>query len=160
MKKGLLMRLLPVMLVLLVPLVASGCPAGSYYGSYDGPGYTPNPSPPFVYGTVIDLYLCVIDPIGYALPGCEVELIVNGIHHKSYVTTSGNLYPIHDEFPGEWANYNDAFSVKVNRYAGQTMRFDVIIRRWGFMTAQTTYTIPNIDRDSIYVFFDETVMYP
>ena len=158
MKKGLFTRLLPAMLVLLVPLLAGGCPPGSYYGSYDGPGYTP-PAPQFVNTTVIDLYLRVIDPYGYALPGCEVELVVNGIHYKSYVTTSGNLYPIYSEFPGEYANYNDAFSVTVNRYVGQTVHFDVIIRRWGFMTAQTTYTIPNIDSDSIYVFFDETWMY-
>ena len=89
MKKGLLTRLLPAMLVLLVPFVAGGCPPGSYSGTYDGPGYYNPPAPQFVYSTVIDLYLRVIDPYGYALPGCEIELVVNGIHYKSYVTTSG-----------------------------------------------------------------------
>ena len=157
-------RYLLVVLVIVMPLIAGGCPMGDYSGTYSGPGYNPGggytPSPPFVSDTVIDLYLRVLDPYGYALPGCEIELRAAGSYYKSYTTTSNHLYPIHDEFPGEYANYNDAFRVGVNRYEGQSFQFDVLIRRWGFMTVQTTYTIPYLDRDTIYVFFDEIVMYP
>jgi hypothetical protein len=165
MKNVRLTRILLVMLALAIPFVVGGCPPGTYAGAYSGPGYYDGGyddgynNPPFVYNTIIDLYLRVIDPLGYAVPGATVELRVGGKYYKSYSDTSGQFWPIHNEFPGEWANFNDAFEVDVNKYVGQHLDFDIIIKRWGFDTVYAEYDIPNIDRDSVYVFFDEIVMY-
>ena len=159
-----LIRFLLAIVVLAVPLIAGGCPPGTYTGGYTGPGFGGGGgggyNPPFVYETTIDLYLRVLDPLGYAVPGCEVDVYVSGQHYDSYVLTSGQFFPIYNAFPGEWANYNDAFQVKVNRYVGQPVDIEVDIHHWNFGTYETSYYIPSIDRDSVYVFFDEIVMYP
>jgi hypothetical protein len=164
MKRESIIRSLLAIVALVVPIVAGGCPPGSYYGGYTGPGIGggtgPGYNPPFVYDTTINLYLRVIDPIGYAVPGCDVEVYVSGRYYKSYVLTSGQFWPIYDAFPGEWANFNDVFSVKVNRYEGQTLTFEVRVNHWTFLSVEADYTIPSIDRDSIYVFFDEIIMLP
>ncbi len=166
MKNARLARILLAMLVAAIPFALCGCPPGNYAGMYSGPGYGGGyggggyNNPPFVYDTTIDLYLRVIDPLGYAVPGCSVELKAAGGYCKSYTETSGQFWPIYDEFPGEWANFNDAFQVDVNRYEGQDFEFEVIIKRWGFAPVYADYRINDIERDSIYIFFDEIVMYP
>jgi len=164
MKKERAIRILLAILVLAVPLIAGGCPPGSYMGGYTGPGFGGGHggynNPPFVYDTTIDLYLRVIDPLGYAIPGCDVDVYVYGKHYHSYDSTSGQFWPIYEAFPGEWANFNEAFDVQANRYVGQSLKFKVIISRWGFLTAEKEYTIPSLDFDTVYVFFDEIVMLP
>jgi hypothetical protein len=164
MKKKRAIRFLLVVLVIAIPLIAGGCPPGTYTGGYTGPGfgggYGGYNNPPFVYNTTINLYLRVIDPIGYAVPGCDVDIYVSGKHYHAYGSTSGQFWPIYEAFPGEWANFNEAFDVQANRYVGQSLVFKVILNRWGFLTAEKQYTIPSLDVDTVYVFFDEIVMLP